>query len=64
MVAKAEREGGKGWTGSLGLVDANYYIENGETTRSYCIAQEPISNLWGETVMERNILKECRSVYT
>ena len=25
VVAKGEREG-VGWTGSLGLVDANYYI--------------------------------------
>ena len=25
-VAKRGREAGKGWTGSLGLVDANYYI--------------------------------------
>ena len=23
------RHGGRGWTGSLGLVDANYYIQNG-----------------------------------
>ena len=28
VVAKKEWEG-VGWTGSLGLVDANYYIENG-----------------------------------
>ena len=30
---------GEGQVGSLGLVDANYYIESGETTRSYYIAQ-------------------------
>ena len=28
MVAKGE-EMEEGWTGSLGLADANYYIENG-----------------------------------
>ena len=28
VVAKGE-EGGSGWTGYLGLVDANYYIQNG-----------------------------------
>ena len=37
MVAKGERESGEGMIESLGLADANYYIENGETTRSYCI---------------------------
>jgi len=37
---------GEEWTGSLGLVDANYYIENG-WTRYYCIAQGTIfSILW------------------
>ena len=25
-----------GWTGSLGLVDANYYIQNDQAMRSYC----------------------------
>ena len=30
--------GGEGWIGSLGLADANYYTENGSTTRTYCIA--------------------------
>ena len=29
--------GGKNW--EFGLAEANYYIENGQTTRSYCIAQ-------------------------
>ena len=43
MVAKGEGVGG-GVIGSLGLADANYYIENGETTRSYCIVQGTIFN--------------------
>ena len=30
---------GEGWIGSLGSADANYYILNGYTTRSYCIEQ-------------------------
>ena len=33
---------GEGWTGSLGLADANSYIENRRTTRSYCITQGTI----------------------
>ena len=35
----------EGWIGSLGLADANYYIENGYTTRSYCRAQGTIFNI-------------------
>ena len=35
----------EGWIGSLGLADANYYIQNGQTTRSYCIAQGTIFNI-------------------
>ena len=33
---------GEGWTGSLGLADANYSIKNGQTTMSYCIPQGTI----------------------
>ena len=29
VVAKRERELGKGWAGSLGLIDANYFMSNG-----------------------------------
>ena len=29
---------GKAWIGSLRLADTNYYIKNGQRTRSYCIA--------------------------
>ena len=42
MVAKGEEEG-VGWSGSLGLIDANYYILSGEM-RSCCIAQGTISS--------------------
>ena len=41
VVAKGEGEG-KGRTGSLGLADVNCYIQDGETTRFYCIAQGAI----------------------
>ena len=34
------RERGEGWIGSLRLADANQYIQDRKTTRSYCIAQE------------------------
>ena len=29
LVVAKERAEGVGWTGNLGLVDANYYIKNG-----------------------------------
>ena len=35
-------EVGEGRTGSLGLADVNYYIWDGETTRSCCITQGAI----------------------
>ena len=35
--------GGKDW--SLGLADANYYIQIGLAKRSYCIAQGAIFNI-------------------
>ena len=38
MVAKG-KEGGGGKDWSLGLADANYYIQNGLAKTSYCIAQ-------------------------
>ena len=38
-------EVGKGWSGSLGFADANSYIQDGETTRSYYIAQGTVFNL-------------------
>ena len=36
---------GEGRTANLGLADVNYYIENGETTRSYCRAQGTLFNI-------------------
>ena len=36
---------GRNGLGSLELADANYYIQNGETTRSYCIEQGTIFNI-------------------
>ena len=36
----ANREGeGVGWSGSLGLIDANYCISSGLAIRSYYVAQ-------------------------
>ena len=34
-----------GWIGNLGLVDANYYVQNGYTAKSHCIAQVTIFNI-------------------
>ena len=41
VVAKTEGEG-MGWTGNLGLIDANYCLWNGQAMRSCCIAQGTI----------------------
>ena len=41
VVVKGEW-GGEEWTGSLGLVDANHYIYNGQAMRSYCTSQGTI----------------------
>ena len=43
VVAKGEGDG-VGWTGSLGLIDANYCICSGYAMRSCCIAQGTISS--------------------
>ena len=43
VVAKGEREG-VGWTGSLGLIDANCCLWNGWAMRSCCIALGTVSN--------------------
>ena len=52
VVAKGE-EGRQGYTGSLGLVDANNYIYKELTTRYSCIAQGTISNLLEQTITEK-----------
>ena len=41
VVAKGEVEG-QGWTGTLGLGDANYYIWSGLAMRSFCVAQRTV----------------------
>ena len=38
-------EGIDGWTGSLGLADTKYYVQKGQITRSYSIAQGAIFNI-------------------
>ena len=43
VVAKGEEEG-VGWTGNLGLTDANYHLWNREAIRSFCIALGTISS--------------------
>ena len=60
MVAKGEREGA-GWTGSLGLADATYSIQNGYAMRSCCTAQGILSSLLGWTMMDDNMKKR---IYT
>ena len=41
VVAEGE---GVGWTGKLGLIEANYCIRNGEAMRSCCMALGTISS--------------------
>ena len=56
---------GVGWTGSLGLADANYSIEKAWAMRSYCIAQGTLSNLLEQTMLEDNIRKvKCMYIGT
>ena len=43
VVAKGEGEGG-GWTGNMGLIDANYCLWNGKAMRSGCIALGAMSS--------------------
>ena len=45
-------EGGVGWIGSLGLIDANYCIWSGYAMRSCCIALGTVSShLWWSIIM-------------
>ena len=57
------------WTGGLGLADASCYIENGQTTRSYCIAystgnytQYPVINHNGKEY-EKECVCVCIYIY-
>ena len=43
VVAKGEEEG-VGWTGFLGLIDANYCIWNGLVMSSCCVALGTMSS--------------------
>ena len=43
VVAKGEGDG-VGWTGSLGLMDANYCFWNGEAMGSCCVALRTMSS--------------------
>ena len=61
VVAKGEEEKGEGG-GSLGLVDTNDYIWNGEAMRSCSIAQGTIPSLLGWTMMEKNIFKKYKYI--
>ena len=53
VVKWGETEGGMDW--SLGLVDANYYTENGQTARPHSTAQGTIFSIRGPATMEKNI---------
>ena len=44
VVAKGKRGAGGGGTGSLGLMDADYWFWNGLTMRSCCVALRTMSS--------------------
>ena len=51
----AKREGkGVGGTGTLGLVDANFFFWNGQAMRSFCIARGTTSDHLWWNMMEDN----------
>ena len=58
MVARGEEEG-VGWTGSLGLTDANYCFWNGLTMRSCCVAWRTMSSY-----LRRSMIMGEKSMYT
>ena len=61
VVAKGDREG-VGWTGNLGLVDANYCLWSGWAMRSCCIALGTISSHLWWSMMQDNVRKKCIDV--
>ena len=52
------------WAGSLGLEDANYCTQNGQTARSYCAAQGAGLDASRQAVMQKNAEKMCTCVTT
>ena len=48
---------GEGRIGSLGLADANHYIQSGQKTGSHCTAQGTVLNILRQTIMEKNMKK-------
>ena len=59
LVAKGEGEG-VGWLGSLGLIDADYWLWNGLAVRSCSIALETMSShLWWSMIMWENRMYAC-----
>ena len=59
VVAKGEGEG-VGWTGSLGLIDADSCLWNGLAMRSCCVALGTMSShLWGSMIMCEKRMYTC-----
>ena len=44
--------------------DANYYIQNRQTTRSYYVAEGTIFNILQQTIMEKNTKKNINTCIT
>ena len=58
------KKGGDGMDGESGLViDANYYIWNREAIWSFCTAQETMSSLLGQNMIEDGMKKEYIYMY-
>ena len=59
VVAWGEGEGG-GWMGNLGLMDADYCLQNGLAMRIYCVALRTMSRyLQRSTTMGEKIMYIC-----
>ena len=59
VVAKGEGEG-VGWTESLGLIDADYCLQNGLPMRSCCVALGTMSShLWWHMIMWEKRMYTC-----
>ena len=60
VVAKGEGEG-VGWTESLGLIDADYCLQNGLPMRSCCIALGTMSShlRWSVIMFQKECIHVC-----
>ena len=63
VVAEGEMGEGKGWTGSLGWADANYYLQNGSTKKDLLYSTGNSTQYSVMTYMGKESNKEWIYVY-